>query len=69
MMFCFTDLLGSEKGIPPFEQEKGYRLLKPIITSPVEHGISIAAAIKIITVCKQQHVGISLSIFKSNLQI
>ena len=59
MRFCFTDLLSLQKGIPPFEQEKGYRLLKPIVTSPVEQGITIVAVITILMVCKQQHIGIN----------
>ena len=70
--FCFTDFLGLQKGIPPSEQEKGYHLLKPIVTSLVEQGISIVAAKTILIVCKHQHIEInmtSVKFFQCNLLI
>ena len=42
---------------------------RDIVTSPVEQGITIVAAITILTVCNQQHIGINMIVFKCSLQI
>ena len=49
----FHRFLGIVERIPPFEQEKRYRLLKHIVTSPVEQGLSIVAVKTILRVCRQ----------------